>query len=592
MAETGRSGSFTFTDGWGSAKLSWSETYNIASNTSDVKFTLQFQISSMAGYPGLTYYNNGSLTAGGSILYTSLGTNAVYLASRYNWYKPTPDSSWTRAGIAHNADGTGTLSVTLDSTLEVPNPNPAFTKPHIYETRTITLTTIPRASTATCAGGTIGQPATITINSASETFTHSLRFRFPGEGSNRIVYDTNGTAQTQISATSAQWQLNASQITDAYTAVGSTAKTVTATVYCYTYDSGGTSVGSATTSTCVLTIDEAACKPTGTMTLTISNPHTTLTGSSSTVILNADTVLAQMSTLSAHNGASITSVRFVNGAQQSVVSSAPYVAQFTEPTNAAFKWFATDSRGLTAQSHTTATVVNYQYPAPTIQGGVIAADTGNVTVKARGSWWSGNFGAQNNAISVRIRYREVGGSWSWIAAGDTSTTTSGGTFSTTATLTGLDVSKDWQVQASVQDSLQNADSVYGYSAVVNLISVPVFDWGKRDFKVNGVFRMAGGAQWEGTTAQGASFMTSLKCPQYLSVTAVTVASQRYSDVTGITGLTTSSRALVQRRYSGTGNPSTFPILCGVPSDGTLRVYWNAAPSSGGTSIECDVIVVY
>lgn len=589
MAETGRSGSFTFTDGWGSAKLSWSETYNIASNTSDVKFTLQFQISSMAGYPGLTYYNNGSLTAGGSILYSSLGTNAVFLASRYNWYTPTPDSSWTRSGIAHNADGTGTLSVTLDSTLEVPNPNPAFTKPHINETRTITLTTIPRASTATCTGGTIGQPATITINSASGTFTHTLRFRFPGEGSNRNVYDTNGIEQRQISATSVQWQLDASQITDAYTAVGSTAKKVTATVYCYTYDSGGASVGN-TTSTCELTIDEATSKPTGTQTLTISNPHTTLTGSSSTVILNADTVLAQMNTLSAHNGASITSVRFVNGAQQSVVSSAPYVAQFTEPTNAAFKWFATDTRGLTAQGHTTATVVNYQYPAPTIQGGVIAADTGNVTVKAKGSWWHGNFGAQNNAITVTLQYRQVGGSWSNITGA--STTTSGGTFTTTGSLTGLDVSKDWQVRARVRDSLQAADSVYGYSAVVNLISVPVFDWGKRDFKVNGVFRMAGGAQWEGTTAQAASLLTQLKCPQYLSVTAVTVASQRYSDVTDITGLTTSSRALVQRRYSGTGNPSTYPILCGVPSDGTLRIYWNTAPSSGGTSIECDVIVVY
>ena len=588
MAETGRSGSFTFTDGWGSAKLSWSETYDIASNTSDVKFTLQFQISSGAGYPGITYYNNGSLVAGGTMLYSYTGTNAVYLASRYNWYKPTPTSSWTRSGIAHSADGTGTLSLTFDSTLETDSA--AFTKPHFYDdTLTITLTTIPRASTATCTGGTIGQPATITINSASGTFTHTLRFRFPGEGSNRNVYDTNGIEQRQISATSVQWQLDASQITDAYTAVGSTAKKVTATVYCYTYDSGGASVGN-TTSTCELTIDEATSKPSGTQTLTISNPHTTLTGSSSTVILNADTVVAQMSTLTANNGASISSVRFVNGAQQVVLTSAPWLAQFTEPTNAAFKWFATDSRGLTTQSHTTATVVNYQYPAPTIQGGVIAADTGNVTVKAKGSWWNGNFGAQNNAITVTLQYREVGGSWSNITGA--STTTSGGTFTTTGSLTGLDVSKDWQVRARVRDSLQAADSVYGYSAVVNLISVPVFDWGKRDFRVNGVFRMAGGAQWEGTTAQAASFMTSLGAIQYLSVNAVTVSGQTYSDVT-VTGLTTNSRALIQRRYSGTGNPQgTYPILCGVPSANTLRVYWASTPSSSGTSIACDVLVMY
>lgn len=587
---TGKSGSFVFTDGWGSAKLSWSETYDIASNTSDVKFSLQFQISGGGGFPGITYYNNGSLVAGGTQLYSSLGTNAVYLASRYAWYSPTPDSSWTKAGIAHNADGTGTLAVSFDSRLETDSA--AFTVPHLHGEPTITLTTIPRASTATCTGGTIGQTATITINSAAESFKHSLRFRLPGDSSNRIVYDAGGTAQTQISATSVNWQLDASQITAAYTAMGSTAKTVTATIYCYTYDSSGTSVGSATTSTCTLTLDEASSAPTGSIALTVSNPHTSLTGSADTVILNADTVVAQMSTLSAQNGASIANVRLVNGAQQVVLTSAPWLTQFTEPTNAAFKWYATDSRGLTAQGSIIATAVNYRYPAVTVQSGVIAADTGNVTVTAKGSWWSGNFGAANNAINVRIHYREVGGSWSWIAAGSTSTTTSGGTFSTTATLTGLDVTKDYQVQARVQDSLQAADGVYGYSAVVALVGEPVFDWGKKDFKVNGVFRMAGGAQWEGTAAQGASFMTSLKCPQYLSVTATTVASQRYSDVTDITGLTTSSRALVQRRYSGTGNPSTYPILCGVPSDGTLRIYWNTAPSSGGTSIDCDVIVVY
>lgn len=589
---TGKSGSFTFTDKWGSAKLSWSETYDIASNTSDVTFTLQFQISSGAGYPGLTYYNNGNLVAGGTQLYSSLGTNAVYLASRYAWYSPTPDSSWTKSGIAHSADGTGTLSVTLDSTLEVPNPNPAFTKPHIYETRTITLTDIPRASTATCTGGTIGQTAAIIINSASERFKHSLRFRLPGDSSNRIVYDAGGTAQTQISATSVNWQLDASQITAAYTAMGSTAKTVTATIYCYTYDSSGTSVGSATTSTCTLTLDEASSAPTGRIALTISNPHTALTGSASTVILNADTVVAQMTSLTAQNGASIDNVRLVNGAQQVVLTSAPYLTQFAEPTNAAFKWFATDSRGLTAQGSVIATAVNYRYPAATVQSGVIAADTGNVTVTAKGSWWSGNFGAANNAITVRIRYREVGGSWSWIAAGSTITTTSGGTFTTTATLTGLDVSKDYQVQARVQDSLQAADSVYGYSAVVALIGEPVFDWGKKDFKVNGVFRMAGGAQWEGTAAQAASFFTSIGAVQYLSVTASTVANQTYSEVP-VTGITTTSRALVQRRYSGNGAPSgTYPICCGVNEDGKLRIYWDHTPTSSGTSIACDVLIIY
>ena len=58
---------------------------------------------------------------------------------------------------------------------------------------TMTLTTIPRASTMSISGSEIGKPVTFTISAASTNFTHSLTYEFGGATGTIISYAKAGT---------------------------------------------------------------------------------------------------------------------------------------------------------------------------------------------------------------------------------------------------------------------------------------------------------------------------------------------------------------------------------------------------------------
>lgn len=81
-------------------------------------------------------------------------------------------------------------------------------------------------------------------------------------------------------------------------------------------------------------------------------------------------------------------------------------------------------------------------------------------------------------------------------------------------------------------------------------------------------------------------------PKLYAATISTVNGQAYTDMT-ISGITTSSRVMVTRRTgsSQTTLPPYYPVCCGVVSNDTLRVFWNATPSSA-TNVAIVAYVVY
>lgn len=81
-------------------------------------------------------------------------------------------------------------------------------------------------------------------------------------------------------------------------------------------------------------------------------------------------------------------------------------------------------------------------------------------------------------------------------------------------------------------------------------------------------------------------------PKLYAATISTVNGQPYTDMT-ISGITTSSRVIVTRRTGATQTtlPPYFPVCCGVVSNDTLRVFWNATPSSA-TNVAIVAYVVY
>lgn len=104
------------------------------------------------------------------------------------------------------------------------------------------------------------------------------------------------------------------------------------------------------------------------------------------------------------------------------------------------------------------------------------------------------------------------------------------------------------------------------------------------------YRKYDGSVWTGWFALYAT--ANINPPTLVNLTASAVSGQAYSDVT-LTGVTTSSRCMVQRRTStsATTLQTPYPVECAVVAADTLRVFWNATPSSNA-NVSIVVYVVY
>lgn len=130
--------------------------YSVANNTSEVRMLWtstqtgqSHNVNTRTGY----YVFNGS---SGSVEYTlPANTTVTIFDETFN--------------VSHNSDGTGSVSANtwMDTRISAGE---------ISKEASLTLTTIPRASSVSCSAADIGSDATITINRASANFTHTLTY--------------------------------------------------------------------------------------------------------------------------------------------------------------------------------------------------------------------------------------------------------------------------------------------------------------------------------------------------------------------------------------------------------------------------------
>lgn len=223
------SGSFPVTtkNQYISGKVEWSSVPNIAGNYSDVTATLRLSRTNT----GYTTYGNGSFTM---IINGDSKTNSGYFTFTYN--SNTLCVSHT-VRVYHNTDGTKSITITVYGSL----PNTTLQMPS--QSRTITLDTIPRASTiATFNNFTIGSNIPITINRASSSFTHTLELKY---GSTSIATRTGIGASTTL-------VLTETELDRLYKAMANVTSG-TVTLYCTTY-SNGKKIGSTTSKTATATV--------------------------------------------------------------------------------------------------------------------------------------------------------------------------------------------------------------------------------------------------------------------------------------------------------------------------------------------------
>ena len=245
--------------GTATAKLGcWMEykvvSQSVENNTSTIRFYIF--IANVAASSGYHIYcnnydqtNRGSMTvkANGTTVYTrqkrGFATDLIPTASDYTTQYETPygsaegtkfltvmtDNADTEAAgygtcvIQHNADGTGSVTLSWNADCSFANSLKLITG-----SATVTLPTIPRATTPSVGTLTMGSQSTITLSPASNSFTHTLRYQ---------VGSSSGTIVSKTSSTSVSWRPSvtlANQAPNSTTAVG--------TLYCDTY-SGNTLIG-------------------------------------------------------------------------------------------------------------------------------------------------------------------------------------------------------------------------------------------------------------------------------------------------------------------------------------------------------------
>ena len=447
---------------------------SIANNTSNV--TINFYIKgpwAPSYYDWTTYYGiivDGSIKdSGSSRPYVS--TSNVKLLS------------WT-GDVAHNSDGSKSISVSVyltnGSASYLPTQYPSSSPLYMGS---VSLTTIPRASSVSCSTADIGSNATISISRASSSFTHTLTYSF---GS------LTGTIATKTSSTSVSWTIP----TTFYAQIPND-KSGTGTITCQTYN-GSTLIGSKPTSF-TATVNKSASKPTLNPTAVDVNTKTTaLTGDSSKFIKyysNASVATGAK----ARNSATLKSQKITCGAKS--ISSASGTINAVE--SGSFTFSATDSRGYPTTQTLNKTLIEYIKLTCSLNAGAPTTD-GVATLKISGNYWDGTFGALANTLTVQYRYKTQGGSYgSWTTV---SATKSNNTYNSTATISGLDYRTTYVFQARALDKLATVNTDEQARR-----TTPIFDWSKDDFRVNGDFTVNGSTTITGATTVGGEINTqSLK----------------------------------------------------------------------------------
>ena len=371
--------------GW-RLRLDWSVTgQSIADNKSTLSLDLWV-------YDGTGYSQNES---SGEAYYIIQGEKRwnPYNYSSTGWYKLGSKT----ITVSHNADGTKSIALTAEWDCGFDS---SYTPRHLSLAETVTLPTIPRASTATASGSTLGETLAITIKRASSSFTHKIYYTC-GSIKDKLIAENVGTSYS--------W--NAPPVSLAQQAPN--AETVALTLTVKTYN-GSTYVGSWSTvvklsvpSTVVPALSVAISDPTG-----VSNTYGGYVQLRSKVKVDI--------TASGVQGSTIKSYSIKVGGIYAATSASGTTDYLPGSGELTVSCAVTDSRGRTTTKTQSITVLAYSKPAIT----AISAARCNAdgTANRAGTYGKVTFSGAITSLSAKntaayaVQYREVG-AVDWTTAG-------------------------------------------------------------------------------------------------------------------------------------------------------------------------------
>lgn len=352
----------------------------------------------------------------------------------FNWPTYVSVNNWILVQsetfeVLHNTDGTQSITVVsmLNTTDFQPN--------NAYILSTMQLTTIPRTSKVTCPSFNIGESTVINIERASNNFTHTLKYVF-------------GTANGPIVAKTASISVGWTPSADTFHGQIPNATSRKGKIICETYN-GNTLIG---TSECEFTAYVTQDNPDVSATIVDTNQTTiALTGNSSKLIKYFSKPKVTISATPKKKATIESYKTTIADGQQSKTQTTTFPKIDTNGIVVS----ATDSRGWTGSQSYDATFINYIKLAFTsVEIDRTESTSTTVYFKIKGNYFNNSFGATSNTLSLKWRWRKVGGTWSDYI--NYTPTISGNTFTMNVSSDLVyDNNLDYQFEVVVSDKLMS-----------------------------------------------------------------------------------------------------------------------------------------
>lgn len=436
------SGSFSgsIKDGHYKLRVDWSQSKNVSDNTSTITCKMYL-------------VNDWSLSI------NSRSTNYTTIAGTKKTYtSPSISSTGTHLlgtvsqTVTHDSDGS--KSISMSSVFYIQATLSGTYYDSISASATVTLDSIPRASSVSASNVNMGSATTITITRASSSFTHTLKYAF---GS------TSGTIVTKTTSTSVSWTpalTLANQIPNALTG--------TCTITCETYN-GSTKIGS---KTCTLTLTvPSSVKPTLTS-LTATRVDGDVPSTWGIYVQTKSKVTLAITGAAGSYGSTISSYSITGGGFSSTSSS--FTTGFLNTSGTiTFTATVTDSRGRVSAAKTVSITVQ-AYSPPSFTSYLSQRCTSGGMVNDEGTYVRGlvSFSystcSSKNTVTGSIQYKKSSAT-SWTSAGvafssGTAVVFGGGAISTETSYDIKYTLTDAFTSVSIQDIVSTAAVVMDFKA--------------------------------------------------------------------------------------------------------------------------------
>lgn len=289
-------------------------------------------------------------------------------------------------------------------------------------------------SRVACASFNIGTNTTITITRDASNYTHTITYKFG---------NATGTIATKTANTTIVWSPTASTL---YAQIPNTVSGY-GTITCETFN-GSTSLGTTTAGFYAYAVKND-CLPSVSATIEDTNTNTIAVTGSNSKFVNYISKPKVTITATPKNSATIKTQQIDNVGLMATTS--PYT--FDTMYDKQFKVTATDSRGYSNTVTYNVDMVDYNpcYFNPISLKRTESTST-TVALNVAGYCFNGSFGAVNNTLTLKYRYKTATGSYgNYVTV--TTTWNTDGTFTATTNVNNLSLAENYTFEVIVQDKL-------------------------------------------------------------------------------------------------------------------------------------------